>query len=271
MPEVASNGVRLSYEIHGEGDPVVLVCGTVMPASLWSLTGIVDRFQSAGYQVITFDLRGIPPSEVPPPPYDVDDMVADSVGLIESVVSDRCHIMGNSLGGLISQEVARRRPDLCRSAIMWVGIGNFSTFGRELMRATVDECQRGDMAPSLITMNTLRDCMPPVALQDDEQVESVLKVLASLGEPPTNPGRLGHYSADLAWAELDHLTKLKELQVPALAIAHEHDVYFPPSHVRRAAEEVPNCEYVEIRNASHIAFHKVDEILPHMLAFLAKH
>jgi pimeloyl-ACP methyl ester carboxylesterase len=271
MPEVVSNGIRLAYERHGAGDPLVLVCGTVMPASLWSLTGTVDRFNAAGYQVTTFDLRGMPPSEEPAPPYDVGEMVADTIGLIESVVQDRCHIMGISLGGLISQEVARHRPDLCRSAIMWVGIGNFSAFGKELMRATVDQCQRGDMAPSLVTMNTLRDCVPPEGLQDDEQVESVLQVLASLGEPPTNPGRLGHYSADLAWAESDHLAELRELRVPCLAIAHEHDVYFPPSHVRRAAAEAPNCEYVAISDASHNAFHKVDEILPHMLAFLSKH
>ena len=117
MGEVIVDGVRLVYESAGVGDPVVLVCGTGQPAMSWSLFQ-VPALTAAGYRVVTFDNRGIPPSDVPPAPYSVPQMVGDLAGVIEALELGPSHVAGLSLGAFLTQELALARPDLVRSAVM---------------------------------------------------------------------------------------------------------------------------------------------------------
>ena len=58
MPEVAIDGVTIAYDSVGEGEPVLLVCGCGQPAVAWQLS-LVPALSAAGYQVVTFDNRGV--------------------------------------------------------------------------------------------------------------------------------------------------------------------------------------------------------------------
>ena len=60
----------------------MLVCGLSQPAAAWQL-GMVPALTAAGYRVVTFDNRGVAPSSSPPAPYTVDEMVDDTVGLLD--------------------------------------------------------------------------------------------------------------------------------------------------------------------------------------------
>ena len=58
MPELQLGDVGIAYEVFGEGEPVVLVCGCGQPALSWKLQ-LVPLLVEAGYQVVTFDNRGM--------------------------------------------------------------------------------------------------------------------------------------------------------------------------------------------------------------------
>src|SRR5260370_38029772 len=84
MAQITVNGAELAYDVHGEGEPVLLAPATGQPAFAWSLSQ-VPALTAAGYQVITFDLRGIAPSEAPPGPYSVQGLAGDAAALLEHV------------------------------------------------------------------------------------------------------------------------------------------------------------------------------------------
>ena len=112
MPFVDVRGVKLSYELHGEGPPFVLSCGLGQPAATWAMTGDVQRLVDLGCQVVTYDHRGMPPSDAPPRPYTVEEMAEDLIGLLDHLDNGPYVVQGYSLGGLVAQTVALRRPDL---------------------------------------------------------------------------------------------------------------------------------------------------------------
>ena len=56
--------VTLDYEVKGEGEPVLLIAGCGQPAVAWHLS-LVPALVAAGYQVATFDNRGVAPSSSP--------------------------------------------------------------------------------------------------------------------------------------------------------------------------------------------------------------
>ena len=116
MAEATVNGVRLAYDVHGEGDPVLLICGTGQPAFSWGLFQ-VPALTAAGYQVVTFDNRGMAPSDAPSGPYTVQGMADDAAALIEHLDLGPCRVAGYSLGALIAQELALARPELVLSLI----------------------------------------------------------------------------------------------------------------------------------------------------------
>ena len=65
-------------------------------------------------------------------------------------------------------------------------------------------------------------------------------------------GQLGQTSANLAWADDDHLAAAGDLSMPCLMLAAEHDAYFAPAMLRRVAETIPDARYVEIPGSAHI-------------------
>ncbi|MCA1677269.1 MAG: alpha/beta hydrolase, partial [Actinobacteria bacterium] len=77
MPVVEVNGIRLSYQVAGSGELVVLVMGTGSPGRVWQLHQ-VPALVAAGYRVVTVDNRGIPPSDECASGMTIDDLVGDT-------------------------------------------------------------------------------------------------------------------------------------------------------------------------------------------------
>jgi proline iminopeptidase len=132
MPRVEANGLQVDCEVHGEpGAPaVLLVMGLGMPAALWP-DRVVQTLAGAGFRVITFDnrdaggstrLEGAPVPNVlraiwralrhrpVSAPYTLEDMAADTVGMLDALGVERAHVVGASMGGMIGQVIAAKYP-----------------------------------------------------------------------------------------------------------------------------------------------------------------
>jgi len=246
-----ANGVKLSYDVQGEGPGYVLVCGTGQQAAMWHSFGTVGALVRAGCRVVTFDNRGIAPSDCPPPPYTVQEMADDTIALLDHVGAGPYIVHGSSLGGLVTQTVALKRPDLVRAAIFHVGCGNVSAYGRAVIPAILDLLTAPEeLRASLLTAFALPSFVPPSRWTDESYIE-MAKTMSQQFVEQITAGLIGQYNADMAWANEDHLEELGDLQVPALAIAAEFDTSFPPAMVKMAVAKMPHGEYAEITGSAH--------------------
>ncbi|MDB9734800.1 alpha/beta fold hydrolase, partial [Porticoccaceae bacterium] len=130
---VQSNGILMAYEEFGDADaPVVLlVAGLYNQLIRWPLE-FCDLLVERGFRVVRFDNRDIGltdkmEGDVAPSflrlglssllgipvkvPYTLNDMAADTVGLLDALDIKSAHIVGISMGGMISQLVAGLYPD----------------------------------------------------------------------------------------------------------------------------------------------------------------
>jgi pimeloyl-ACP methyl ester carboxylesterase len=112
MPEVEVNGVRLYYELLGDGEPLVLVHGSWADATGWQLVvpGLADSFR-----VLVYDRRGHSRSERPDTPGSVDEDGDDLAALLVALELAPAHVVTNSYGGNIALRLATSRPDVFRS------------------------------------------------------------------------------------------------------------------------------------------------------------
>lgn len=107
------DGLRLAYDERGSGAPVVFVHGLGLDRRRWDT--IVRTVVGAGFRAITFDLRGFGASEDPTGPYEMDDLVGDLGCVVDELAGETFHLVGHSLGGMISLAFAVRHPDRLRS------------------------------------------------------------------------------------------------------------------------------------------------------------
>ena len=248
MPQLMSNGISLAYKEHGDGDPLLLVCGTGQAAASWSLSqlpGLVD----AGYRVITFDNRGMPPSACPPEPYSVDDMVADTTGLIEELEIGPCLVAGWSLGAFIAQELALARSDLVRGAAMIGTIGRQPTFTRALFGSWVDLDRSGAELPtSFEVVSGFPFLYSSIFLADDERASLFLE-FGRQAPRWEQPGRLGQHQADATYD--NRLSALANIRVPCLVLGFELDVVTPCTLGAEVAATIPGARYLEFPGLAH--------------------
>lgn len=109
----AMNDPELRYEMSGAGPPVLFLNGLGSRATHWAYQ---RRALESRYRVITFDGRGGGHDDVPGQPGDIIcQMADDAFALLDHLGIERAHLVGPSMGSLIAQEMALRRPDRVRS------------------------------------------------------------------------------------------------------------------------------------------------------------
>jgi esterase len=126
------NGIRLYYEEHGTGAPILCVHGAGSSALVWS--DAVRELARLG-RVISYDRRGCTRSERPEP-YDrtsVAEHVDDAAALLDALAAVPAVVIGRSYGGTVATDLALRYPDRVRALVVLEGDAP-----RELAPATAE-------------------------------------------------------------------------------------------------------------------------------------
>ena len=113
----ASDGVKIHFEIAGNGTPLLLSHEFAGDITSWEPQ---VNFFARRYQVITYCHRGYPPSDVPDDPdaYSQEHLVSDMRELLVHLGIERAHIGGLSMGGSAAVSFAIAHPGMCRSLIV---------------------------------------------------------------------------------------------------------------------------------------------------------
>jgi 3-oxoadipate enol-lactonase len=242
MAYVEKQGVKIYWEEHGEGEPLVLIMGLASTIDMWHRTKPV---MAKHYRTILVENRGVGRSDVPPPPYTITTMASDVAAVMDAARIDKARVFGISMGGMIAQEFALNYPERVRSLIL--GCTNFG--GRNLQPAApkvLDVLKaRGSMTPEEAAC-----AMAPYtydASTPEERVEEDLKI--RLQWFPTPEGYFGQLGAILSWESRD---RLSQINVPTLVIHGETDELVPPENGRLIANLIPNAKLLMLPNTSHI-------------------
>jgi 3-oxoadipate enol-lactonase len=256
-----SDGVDLYYERAGAGPPVLLVMGLGMNATGWWRTIPV---LARGFTVLSFDNRGVGRSGRPPGPYSMAQMADDAVAVLDAAGVEAAHVYGVSLGGMIAQEIALRRPDRVLGLVLAA-----TTPGGEHAVAPDAEAlavfhRRGQMpaeeavwasVPYNYAARTRRDRGQRIA-------EDIVQRLRFPIEPEP-------YMAQLA-AALSHdaYARLGAISHPTLVVHGAEDRMVHPDNARLLAERIPAAQLRLWEQTGHLFFTDEPGIDPAVSEFL---
>ena len=106
----------MHYEIHGEGEPLVLIGGLGTDQSIFKLC-LSQFFQK--FKVLIFDNRGSGQTDKPDIPYSIDMLSDDTAALMDAVGIEFAHILGVSMGGRVAMSLALRYPGKVKSLTLF--------------------------------------------------------------------------------------------------------------------------------------------------------
>jgi pimeloyl-ACP methyl ester carboxylesterase len=131
--------MELNHYRAGAGEPLVLLHGI---GSHWQMWEPVMPMLTARHDVIALDLPGFGDSPMPPPgtPPGIDSLCELVLGFLAELGVDRPHVAGNSLGGMMTLELARRGQ--ARTACALSPAGFFSPTEIRLVRGTLSSTVR---------------------------------------------------------------------------------------------------------------------------------
>jgi pimeloyl-ACP methyl ester carboxylesterase len=114
-----ASGVKLAYFVQGKGEPVVLVHGWLSSAGInWALPGISD-YLAKDFKLLAVDVRGHGLSDKPTKAdaYGME-LVEDVIRLLDHHKIDKAHIVGYSMGGIITAKFLAKHPDRALSGTL---------------------------------------------------------------------------------------------------------------------------------------------------------
>ena len=264
MPFADANGQRLFYEVHGEGDPLVLVTGLGGDHLSWGEQ--LEAF-SARYRTVVFDNRDSGRSTECAEGYEVDDMARDTLALADELGLDGFHLLGVSLGGAVGQEVALAAPDRVRTltlAMTWGGDGHW---GRVRGRLMANAALR--TPPEEHVEQLLHSCLSEELFEDPERVAYFRQMVLENPHPQSVEAFARQAQAVGRHEARDRLGRLS---MPVHVIGAERDMMIPIWKSRELAELIPDAQLTVIEGGTHgVNLEQAEEFNRLVLDWLAEH
>jgi pimeloyl-ACP methyl ester carboxylesterase len=250
MPKATVNGIGLYYEVHGRGEPLILTAGMGADHRSWFPQ---MRAFKRHFTVITFDGRGIGKTDRPTGLYSFETLAADVVGLLNHLSLDRAHILGESLGGIVAQEVAIGYPGRVMKLILAntsVGRGGDMQIHPALMKAYggPEGATEATFDPSKVNVGKAMRAM--IALSFNSRVYRLgMMLMATLYvKPSAFKGMTEQIQAISSHSTLDRLHLIKS---PTLVITGTADRIVPPTMSDILASRIPNAKLVKVEGGPH--------------------
>jgi len=267
MPKIKISDINLYYELHGAGEPLVLINGYADNTGHWfrQLPGLAQE-----YQVIVFDNRGAGQSDKPDIPYTMQMFAQDVSGLLEALSVDAANVYGVSMGGMIAQEFAINYPEKVISLVLGCttcGGTHLVMPDAEVVTFLLDEERLKRLTPEEAAREMFSlTCTQEFVTNNPDVVEGYIAATVQHAAPMYSPKRQAE--AILAHDTYDRLPQIK---APTLVIAGSADRIMPVENSRLIASRIPNAELVLLKNVGHGFFYQAaDKANNVILDFLAR-
>ena len=199
------NGIKLYYEIHGAGRPLILMHGGLGAIEIF---GPNLEMLAQGRQVVGVDLQGHGRTPDVDRPLRAELMADDIAGLITQLELERPDIMGYSLGGGVALQLAVRHPELV---------------GRLVVIST--PIRRSAFYPEILAQQEQLTAAAAEAMKQTPMYQ----LYASLAPRPQDWGRLLGKLGDVMKEDFDFSNEMAKITSTTLLVAGDADI-FPPAH-----------------------------------------
>lgn len=244
MSIVKVNDINMYFEIHGEGEPLVMIQGMGIEISsvLKNMEPFISEFAER-YRVIAFDNRGVGRTDKPDEPYSIEMMAEDTIGLMDELGIKCAHFIGGSMGSCILQVIAAKYPERVNGLVLYLATTNFSDTLKTETESSLDiqEVENGEIKR-----------IHPLFMQD---------------YPPTPESLLRQLEANM---KFNGKKLLNQIKAPTLIVNATKDQFIPMEYTEEFAASIHHSKMILIDGDHLFQMTQNESLIRPALEFLAE-
>ena len=245
MPFVhATDGTRIHYEVTGKSGatPVLMIQGLGASKNAWNLQRIA---MATRFRIISFDNRGAGRSDKPTEPFTLEQMADDALAVLDAAGIETAHVVGASMGGVISQIIAVKYPHRVRSLTLVCTACRNHPWRQDLLQTWAKTAEEKGMIE--VGKEAAQWVMSPRSFRRLVPAFTWMGPLAALRPRHSFVSQI-HAILD---TREDLVDQLSTITAPTMVIVGNQDILTPRGDSEEIAERIPNSELVVISGAAH--------------------
>lgn len=242
---VQVNNITMAYRIMGQGDPLVMIMGS-LGATMYDWDPQLLNDLSSRYEVVIFDNPGIGNTTAPEGNWSIAEFANDTAGLMDALNMKKANVIGWSMGTLVAQEMAIRYPEKVDKLILY---------------GTRCDGGKNAMSQSLSTWDVLTN----TSVSPEERMNSLLKVLFPPEWLSTHPDFYRRFPTPKEKSSPENIKRqqqaiaswngtcdrLDQIKSPTLVVVGTEDILTPPKNAFIVSEGINGSWQVQFKGGGH--------------------
>jgi pimeloyl-ACP methyl ester carboxylesterase len=250
------DGLKLRYEIRGQGDPVALIMGFSGSGRGWGEAFL--NLMEARFKIFVIDNRGTGESDKPDAEFTLGELAADIAAVLDHAKTPRAHIFGISMGGMIAQEFVLAYPERTRGLVLGcTNCGSSHSIAAD-PAALANLIPAPGMDPIEAARRAFSVACGKAFLNSEAGQAILIQAIADMGNYPITPldtlMRQGQ-----AVAGFDSFARLGQIKSPTLIIHGDDDSIVPYPNAEVILGAIAGSKKHTLEAAGHMFFWEVPE------------
>jgi len=260
VKSVDLNGKEMEYIRFGnqEGDVLVILPGLSLKSVMGSAEAIAGAYGllSADHEIYLFDHI-----KKEPEGYSIEDMAEDTIKAFESLGLEHIHLMGVSMGGMVSQVIALKRPELVDSLILCSTTSNVKDLDPEVFETWKKLGEEKDAKALMASFGE--------KVYSPSFYEQYKDIILAGAEGVTDEDFSNFLVSVNAISEFDVYDQLDQIQCPVLVLGAGEDQVVGVKSSLDIVEKL-QCEYFIYEGYGHGVYDEAPDYQSHIKEFLDK-
>ncbi len=236
MPIFGDGQNKIYYEIHGEGEPIVLIAGYT--CDHLAFDALIEHLSNE-YQLVLFDNRAVGQTKIPGGSFSIKDMANDTLHLIEELNLKKPALLGQSMGGAIAQTLAVYYPSNINKIILLNSVSHYN-FVPVTALETLLNLRKLGISFDILMNATLPWLFSSNYLAKVNQIDRLKKAALNIAYPQSLMDQERQFNA---LKSFDLRDRLQDILLPTLIVASEEDALISVNEVRQLAKSIKNSEF----------------------------
>ncbi len=262
MPKIKAGKIELYYESEGTGESILFVAGLGLTHHAWDkqVAALSKRFRC-----ITFDNRDAGQSQATPEQYSVRTMADDAAAFLQALGISSANVVGFSMGGAISQELAINHPTLVKKLCL------IATYTAGDPRGTANLTAWATMRQLMTPEQYIRATLPWVYSYQDYKIHGLVDAAVNdyVNKPDHQP--VEQYKRQV-YATTTHFTedRLNLIKAPTYLIFGSDDILTPMRFVKTLQTGIKNSQLTLVEGTGHgLLWARAHEVNETLMTFLS--
>lgn len=261
MPIVKANGIDIYYELHGAGQPLVLIAGYTGDHTFWKfMLGELAKH----FQVLIFDNRGIGQTRDSGTDFTLEMMAQDTMSLINELRLERPHVLGQSMGGCIAQIIARKHASEINKLIILNAAAKLNVRTLKILES-IYKLRKENISFDLFIDTALTWFLSSDYLAHPEWIKAFKEDLINNPFPQSITDQERQLKALVPF---DSRNWIQNITSSTLVLAADEDIIALPEESKSLAQGISNAEFVLIPGAHSSPVEQADKVNEIVLKFL---